>query len=270
LDRKFGGPKPFLKWAGSKWKLLSSILPYFPDEIGTYYEPFLGSGAAFFAIQPAKARLGDAAADLVATYEAVRDNVGAVIGYLKPLSPDKETYYRIRANRSEGRYKRAAEFIYLNKTCWNGLYRVNAKGEFNVPFGQMKSKFVVDESHLRQCSSILQGRNIGIENGDFEEIVRGAKRGDLVYFDPPYVTSHYENGFLDWNEKIFSWQDQVRLAALAKKLAKNGVRVIVTNADHPETIGLYSDFKIVRITRNSTLASNPKKRRKTTEVLLVS
>lgn len=262
--------RPFIKWAGSKQRLMSAILPYVPKEFGAYFEPFLGSGALFFAIAPSNAYLNDRSTDLIRTYEAVRDDPYAVMRYLTPLRPDQKLYYQIRAKRSLGRIKRAAEFIYLNKTCWNGLYRVNLKGEFNVPFGRFKGQNIFDKKNILHCSKFLRQPGVSIFNEDFESVACQARRGDFVYFDPPYVTRHNNNGFIEWNEDIFSWSDQIRLSRLATKLRRRGVHVLVSNADHQDVVSLYDCFKVVRISRKSTLASDVRKRTSTTEVLLLS
>lgn len=246
---------PFLKWAGSKRKLLRHITPFIPESIGTYYEPFLGSAALYFSLDVERSVLGDSIKDLVDTYSSLRDNPHKVIAYLETLVPDEVTYYSIRAARPKNKYEKAAQFIYLNKTCWNGLYRVNSKGDFNVPFGKMKSNFIYSEDHLIECSKKLKRNNV-IINGDFEKTVSTAGRGDFVYFDPPYVTSHYKNGFHEWNAKLFTWDDQIRLSNKVSDLVQRGVRVIVSNADHPDILELYSEFHIHKFDRHSTLASN--------------
>ena len=135
-------PHPFLKWAGSKRYLLKHIVNAIPKQYNTYREPFLGGGAVFFLLRPNAAVLSDTNEELINTYLAIRDNANSVFEYIKPLKPNKTTYYQIRNNRSKGKYKQAAEFIYINKTCWNGLYRVNSKGVFNVPYGSPKNNYI--------------------------------------------------------------------------------------------------------------------------------
>ena len=259
--------KPFLKWAGSKRKLVEKILPAFPKEFETYFEPFLGSGAMFFALTPKRAVLGDSLADLISTYKAVRKNVAGINNHLATLKPDSETFYQVRGNRSQDSVARAAEFIYLNKTCWNGLYRVNSQGNFNVPFGKAKSPINFSAKDLEICSKVLRQRSIRLINADFETTLSTAKEKDLVFLDPPYVTSHYKNGFHEWNSRLFTWNDQIRLADTAKTLANMGAHVVVTNADHPDIIKLYKGFSVRQYDRASTLASNGEMRRRTTEVV---
>lgn len=258
-------PRPFLRWAGSKRALLPHIVEALPSSYGAYHEPFLGSGSLFFLLRPERAFLGDSCPELIQTFDAVRDNVGAVLRYLRPLKPNRALFYKIRSNRSTAPFKRAAEFIYLNKTCWNGLYRVNSEGKFNVPYGLPKTANVIDETNIRACGAALSGANLHI--CDFESALKRVQRGDLVFLDPPYVTRHNNNGFIDYNERLFSWADQVRLARCAHDLADRGAHVLVTNAFHSDVIDLYNDFNLIPINRASTLASNAAKRSRVTEAL---
>jgi DNA adenine methylase len=166
--------------------------------------------------------------------------------------------------------KRAAEFIYLNRGCFNGLYRVNSHGDFNVPYGRPRTANIIDFKNLRACSTALLADKVRVRKSDFERVIVNAKAGDLVYFDPPYVTGHNNNGFLDYNEKLFSWSDQQRLARVAKDLKSRKVNVIVSNANHDGVIGLFRGFKWKRISRNSTLASESEHRGPVSEVVLYS
>ncbi len=258
---------PIIRWAGSKSKLLDWILPYVPKFSGTYYEPFFGSGALFFSLQPAKARLSDLCRPLIETYTAVRDNPAKVIEYLRPLRLDESQYYRIRSMKPRGRYQAAAQFLYLNKACWNGLYRVNSRGEFNVPFGRPRTPTVYNRTHILRCASALDKKNVRLAVSDCASPLASAKRGDFVFLDPPYVTKHNLNGFAEWNEKIFSWRDQERLAELAIELTERGVNVMITNADHADVRALYPRFRRYVIERFSTLAGDMSKRVMTTEAI---
>jgi len=190
--------------------------------------------------------------------------------YLQPLKPDPVLFYGIRGGRSSGRIKRAAEFIYLNKTCWNGLYRVNSQGTFNVPYGAPKSDFIADPANLVSCANALRQPAVTLDACDFQQALADSSAGDLVYLDPPYVTSHSNNGFLEYNETIFSWKDQVRLADIAKRLHRKGVHVIVSNANHGPVVELYKGFCVKTFDRSSTLASDVTKRRTVSEVLIHS
>ncbi len=263
-------PRPFLRWAGSKRWLLPELAELLPASYGTYYEPFLGSGALFFLLAPTRARLSDACADLIDTFQAVRDSAPSVNRYLRKMNLCEEDYYRVRGDRSTGAFKRAAEFIYLNRGCFNGLYRVNASGNFNVPYGRPKTKNLVDPSLLRACAQALAPPHVQLRHADFAEAVASAKEGDLVYFDPPYVTGHNNNGFVDYNERLFSWADQERLARVAENLRVRGAKVIVSNANHEGVMTLFPRFARKMVSRSSTLASKNRFRRKVSEVILYS
>lgn len=262
-------PRAFLRWAGSKRYLLKYLVQHLPRSYGTYFEPFVGAGSLFFLLQPSSAVLGDRCSPLIRTYEAVRDNVAAVLRCMTPLKPTKRMYYQVRSEDPQGRFKRAANFIYLNYACWNGLYRVNASGKFNVPFGQPKTQNLADPVNLKACAQLLDQPGVQLRIGDFEGVVSTAKAGDLVYFDPPYVTKHNHNGFRDYNESLFRWCDQERLAEIAAALVRKRVTVLVSNARHLDIESLYPDFSPIVIGRKSTLASNASFRGRAEEVLLV-
>lgn len=258
---------PFLRWAGSKRAHIAALLELVPPRFNRYYEPFLGGGSLFFALSPPNAVLGDACGELMDTYKAVRDDPLAVSAAARQWNVDRETYYRVRDSPTvDNRSKRAARFIYLNKTCWNGLWRVNANGKFNVPFGRPKTANIVSDTQLATCAEALR-KNIEIVVGDFAPTVQCAASGDLVFFDPPYVTAHNANGFVDYNERLFRWSDQVRLAQHATALAARGVHVIVTNADHPSLTRLYEGFATQRLSRHSTMAGDSSKRTVTSELV---
>lgn len=264
-------PRPFLRWAGSKQRLLRQLVPLLPSSFGRYHEPFLGGGSMFFLLQPKSAVLSDTCTDLIATYKAVADDVERVLSGLSGLDPlDREQYYAVRGARASGRHKRAAEFIYLNRAAWNGLYRVNSRGEFNVPYGAPKTSAIVDAELLRGCAKLLRRARVRLQTGDFDAALRDCESSDFVFLDPPYVTGHNNNGFIDYNERLFSWADQVRLAKTAVDLADRGVHVMVTNANHQGVIDLYPGFEAIEIERSSTLAGNKSARGLVTETVLRS
>ncbi|MEJ7901546.1 MAG: Dam family site-specific DNA-(adenine-N6)-methyltransferase, partial [Thermomicrobiales bacterium] len=208
-ETKTSKPEPFLKWAGGKRKLVARLAPYLksPQSEYSYFEPFLGGGAAFFHLEPQSAFLSDVNEELIETYIAVRDEVESVIDYLSGLVYKKEDYYQIRSARPTTTAERAARFIYLNKTCFNGLYRVNLKGEFNVPFGRHKpSVEICNKTQLYAASKALSLASL--RAGDFQDVLTHAQSGDVVYLDPPYTTTHSNNGFIEYNAKVFSWDDQ--------------------------------------------------------------
>ena len=270
---KNDGVEPFLKWAGGKRRLIDQIFPALPPlrSDSTYREPFLGSGALFFGLGHSKAVLSDLNSNLIETYAALRDCSDLVISSLRGLDPSKETYYRVRNSRPRTPHTRAAKFIYLNKTCFNGLYRVNLHDEFNVPFGAHGPNVVVrDHKQLTAASEALRGTEL--LSSDFETALSDAVVGDLVFLDPPYTTAHSQNGFIEYNARVFSWEDQRRLASVARSLAKNNVSVAITNAAHPSITRLYprSVFERTTLSRWNTMAADSKKRFKGTEVLFVS
>jgi DNA adenine methylase len=261
-------PRPFLRWAGSKRFLLPILANLLPSTYKTYREPFLGGGALFFLLQPERAVLSDSCANLIDTFKAVRRAPHAINRHLTPLKPEPEYFYSLRKARSTDAIQRAAEFIYLNKTCWNGLYRVNSRGEFNVPYGRPKTDTIFDPSNIVACSAALNKPGITINCADFTDALADVQAGDLVFLDPPYVTGHNNNGFIDYNETLFSWEDQKKLAEVAHALVDRGAHVIVTNADHNDILRLYSGFTVQTVTRNSTLASNKSFRGQVTEAVI--
>ncbi len=241
-----------------------------PLQFGTYHEPFLGSGALFFLLCPSRALLSDKCIELINVYAKLRENAPGIIRHLKPLKPDRDLFYAIRKRPSRGKLKQVAEFLYLNKTCWNGLYRVNSEGRFNVPYGMPKTNFIADFDNLKECARALQAPGVTLRSCDFADALVDVKAGDLVYLDPPYVTRHNNNGFVDYNETLFSWEDQKRLAERAKQLAEAGAYVLVTNADHQEVLELYQGFTSRTLTRSSTLASDAKCRVRVNEAFFCS
>lgn len=262
-------PRPFVRWAGSKRGLLKHLVPHLPREFGTYHEPFLGSGSLFFLLQPERAYLNDSCNELIETYRAVRSDVETVIQAAMKIPMDRTTYYDVRDNRSLNPLVRAGEFLYINRACFNGIYRVSSTGRFNVPWGAPKTSFVVDPENLRACSRALSGPDVTLTSEDFEQALLHAKPGDLVFLDPPYVTRHNNNGFVDYNERLFSWRDQQRLATLAEELRARGCHVIVTNAYHPDVLALYPAFAVHEMSRSSTLAGASSKRGRVSEAILV-
>jgi DNA adenine methylase len=265
--------EPFVKWAGGKRLMLPSLLPHIPQPAqgGTYFEPFVGGGAVFFGMQPESAVLSDVATDLIETYQAVKDDVEGVIERLRRMRRDKQEYYRIRASRPRHPSQKAARFIYLNKTCFNGLYRVNREGHFNVPFGDHGPNLLVcNRAQLRAAARALE--NATMRCCDFETVLQDARAGDVVYCDPPYTTAHSNNGFIEYNAHVFSWDDQRRLARLGKELVSAGVIVVVSNAYHSSLHDLYVrrfGFKSTLISRWSTMAGNRSFRFPTKEMVLV-
>lgn len=262
---------PFIKWAGGKKLLLPKILPHVPESYEVYHEPFMGGAALFFSLAPSRAYLADMNLKLIRTFRAVRDDVEAVISLLDLHEISREKYYEVRSSIPQSDVEEAVKFIYLNKTCWNGLYRENRKGEFNVPFGlrdKQKSPVVTEPDKLRRASEALQ--SCFIEHKSFTESLALPDSGDFVYLDPPYTVSHNNNGFIEYNSSIFSWEDQEKLCQMAHNLRDKGCRVLISNADHEAIRDLYSDFEIIVIERSSTIASKKDKRKRVTELIIKS
>lgn len=263
-------PLPFLKWAGGKRWLtrISSIVERIPLD-ARYVEPFLGSAAMFFHTRPSKALLNDFNPDLIETYRAIKTNWKDVAKALRRhqrlhLEIDNY-YYDVRASSPKTPELRAARFIYLNRTCFNGLYRVNQKGEFNVPRGT-KSTVVLDTDDFEAVSRTLM--NTELIHGDFSTVIKRSGSGDFIFADPPYTVKHNHNGFIKYNEKLFSWEDQVRLHDELSLAADRGAAIMITNADHPSIHELYRRFDIIVAERPSVMASSSDKRKKTTEAII--
>jgi len=261
--------KPVVKWAGGKQWLAPAAPHLIPEKLaGRYYEPFLGGGAIFFAVEPALATLSDRNGVLITMYHALRNDTDAVIQLLSRYPHSEDFYYQIRARSPRSQCSIAARLLYLNRTCWNGLYRVNREDKFNTPFGRFKNPTICDRERLFQAAHLLRRARLRV--GDFETIVAEAKSGDFVYFDPPYITGHKHNGFLKYNAPLFSWADQKRLARFALDLVKAGVHVLVSNADHPTVVGLYEGFNYYRVTRQSLIGGDASSRGEVVEALLSS
>lgn len=261
--------RPFLKWTGGKQWLAPIASEILPSEFdGTYHEPFLGGGALFFALSPGAARLSDLNEDLITTYRAVRDQCGEVIARLSRYPHDSGFYDKLRRRKPRKPSTTAARFIYLNKTSFNGIYRVNRKGEFNVPFGRYKNPTICHEDRLLTASDALRTAHVAAT--DFEIAMDAARPGDLVYLDPPYITGHLNNGFVKYNARLFSWADQERLAAAALRLSDRGAWVLMSNADHPNVWGLYKGFYRYAVVRPSMVGGSVSSRGETREVLLAN
>lgn len=239
---------PFVKWAGGKRQLLSKLSKFVPDEYNRYIEPFVGGGVVYLMLQPKRAILGDSNEELMNCYLAVKEYLDDLIQALAEHQqhvPDKEYYYSIRGQdpRSLSTVARAARFIYLNKTCYNGLYRVNRKGEFNVPFGKHDSApQLFDEDNLKAISRVLQGAELSA--GDFQDIVSHASAGDFVYFDPPYLRPSDKHSFTSYSINDFNEDDHNRLARVFQELDGKGCTVLLTNSDTPVVRTLYSGYVI--------------------------
>jgi DNA adenine methylase len=219
----------------------------------------------FFALQPRTAVLSDTNPDLINCYIQVRNRPDEVIAHLSKLKNTEQDYYKIRDKVPEDRVARASRLIYLAALSFNGIYRLNSSGTFNVPYGY--------RTHLQPCNSVrikATSQSLSLAKlccRDFELSVASAKEGDLIYVDPPYTVAHGNNGFLKYNAKIFSWNDQIRLATLVKDLSRRGCYIVISNADHPSIHELYKGFKLEKVERSSIIAASADNRRRTTECI---
>lgn len=259
---------PFLKWAGGKRWLCSLYPQIFPSQYSRYIEPFLGGGATFFALAPRYAILSDLNHDLILTYNAIRDNWHGVQTALDrhQRNHSRAYYYKERARIHRTQTEQAAQFLYLNRTCWNGLYRVNLRGQFNVPKGT-KTRVVLPSDNFELVAHLL--REVKIYSQDFEATLAEARKNDFVFVDPPYTAMHNANGFVKYNEKIFTWDDQIRLMEAIKAAAKTGAKILITNADHISIRKLYAKIgSIHRLERRSIIAGATSARGQTTELAI--
>ncbi|MDH2134512.1 Dam family site-specific DNA-(adenine-N6)-methyltransferase [Sphingobium yanoikuyae] len=258
--------QPFLKWAGGKrWLVAQGILA--PSHIERMVEPFLGSAAVFFSLSPKRALLADVNAELINLYQVIRSSPKELQIILKEYhaSHSKEHYYKVRQEVPIDCTMRAARTLYLNRTCWNGLYRVNKKGVFNVPIGT-KSSVLFDGEDFTDYARVLESADIRCQ--DFEVTLDCCGSGDFLFVDPPYTVKHNINGFVKYDENIFSWDDQVRLAYALRRAGKRGAQILVTNADHESIRELYdADFNYRSASRKSVLAGSSVHRVGTTEAL---
>ena len=222
--------RPFLRWAGGKGWLLKYLKNIKSGKFNNYHEVFLGGAATYFYLQPkGHSYLSDLNGELIETYQSIRDDADSVIKKLATFANTKNDYYKIRSTAFDSPSERAARFIYLNQTSFNGIYRVNLKGIYNVPFG-FRNKSFLDKESLLQAQKAL--RNTSLAQADFYDVTKNVKPGDLVFLDPPYTVSHNLNGFIKYNEKIFSLDDQIRLSKLIDELKAMGAYYILTNAAH--------------------------------------
>jgi DNA adenine methylase len=262
-------PRPFVKWVGGKRQLMPQILRHVPKSFGRYFEPFVGGGALFFDRAPASAVLGDANARLVATYRGVRDLPDSVIARLREMPNDPSFFLSTRAQNIDGRPddEIAAWFIFLNKTGFNGLYRVNSRNVFNAPFGRYKNPLICDPENLRVCSTAL--RRAELVCGDFEAIVAQARKGDFVYFDPPYAPLSATSSFTSYTSDGFGPNGQERLRDVALRLKRIGVSVLISNSAAPLVRDLYrKGFKQIEVKATRMINCKGDSRGAITELLI--
>lgn len=265
---------PFLKWVGGKRQLMPAIKELIPKNYTNYYEPFIGGGAVLFDLQPKNAVINDFNEELINVYQTIKENPEELISDLKTHKNESDYFYNLRALDREDNFenlsniKKASRVIYLNKTCYNGLYRVNNSGEFNSPFGRYKNPNIVNETTIRAVSKYLNTNKITILNGDFEEALKGIKKGSFVYFDPPYHPVSASSNFTGYVQGGFDMYEQVRLRDLCNKLNEKGINFLLSNSATQFIEDLYKDYKISYAKANRSINSNAKKRGEIDEVLI--
>lgn len=275
--------KPFLHWVGGKRQLLPEIKKYIPKEYNTYYEPFVGAGAVLFELQPKRAVINDLNEELINCYESIRDNIEEMISYLEQFQDTKEMYYQIRNMDRDPNYKlcsnafKAARTIYLNRTCFNGLYRVNKKGYFNVSYGfhnktryDFYRPYNYEPESLIDTGKYLNNTSISILNTDFSQAIKGADKNDFIYFDPPYDPVSDTSNFTNYTTNGFNKDDQRRLYYTFKELSNRGCYCMLSNASTDFIKELYKDFHIIEVQANRVLNCKGNKRGKVSEVLILN
>jgi len=269
-------PRPFLKWVGGKRQLLEELTRHAPSELGDYHEPFVGGGALFFELYRSgrlgerRAFLSDVNKELISAYSAVKRHVAKIVRLLNEHRYEKDHYYRVRALDpwSLSVAERAARTIFLNRTGFNGLYRVNSKGGFNVPFGRYKDPLICDERNLRAVSRAL--KSVALSCEPFDRVVDRASKGDFVYFDPPYVPLSETANFVNYAQNGFGLADQERLAEVFRKLAENRVFVMLSNSDTPWVREHYRGFPFVEVKAIRNVNSRSDKRGPVGELIVMS
>ena len=272
-------PKPFVKWAGGKRQLLAELEKNFPKQFGTYFEPFLGGGAVLFDLLAKKPNLkcsiSDLNSDLVLAYVTIRDKLGRLIESLENHSKNyhKDStnyYYEVRKQEPKQQIEKVSRLIFLNRTCFNGLYRVNKKGQFNVPLGRYTNPNIVNKENLSAVSKILQSEKIKISCRAFEAVLDDTKKGDLVYFDPPYQPISSTANFTSYTHRDFTEDDLQRLVDLANQLNSKGCHVLLSNSNSKTVKDYFSEkhWSISEIKANRAINSNSKKRTGHKEIII--
>ncbi|MCH8159914.1 MAG: Dam family site-specific DNA-(adenine-N6)-methyltransferase [Proteobacteria bacterium] len=262
------GRKPFLKWPGGKRWIAPLLAKIIGGELqGTYFEPFTGAASVFLELKPKKAVLSDSNGRLVEFLKIVRRHPNKVVDATWRFSNNVDCYYRVRGSHPRTEIGRAARFLFLNRTCWGGVYRLNRSGDFNVPFGNSGRK-ICSRAHVQAVAKVLGAALLKTE--DFEAVMSAARKGDVIYADPPYTSRGENNGFLRYNESLFSWKDQQRLAHAARKARRGGAFVAVSALHHKDVLSLYTGWWVLEVPRSSLISCDVDARQKITEVLIFS
>ena len=270
--------RPFTKWTGGKRKLLPILTELLPDDFNRYYEPFIGGGALLFKLLPHDAVINDFNEELINSYLQIRDNPNELIDLLAEHRDknSKDYYLNIRSADRDGRIEsmtdveRAARILYMLRVDFNGLYRVNSKNQFNVPYGRYKNPKILDEDLIYEVSGYLNANNIQILQGDFANAVADAVDGDLVYFDPPYIPLSETSSFTSYTHEGFSYEDQVRLRNTVRALTRRGVKVILSNSSSPLVEDLYQEFNLHYVDASRTNGAKPTSRGKIKEIIVTN
>lgn len=270
--------KPFTKWTGGKRKLLPILTELLPDDFNRYYEPFIGGGALLFKLLPHDAVINDFNEELINSYLQIRDNPNELIDLLAEHRDrnSKDYYLNIRSADRDGRIEsmtdveRAARILYMLRVDFNGLYRVNSKNQFNVPYGRYKNPKILDKDLIYEVSGYLNANNIQILQGDFANAVADAIDGDLVYFDPPYIPLSETSSFTSYTHEGFSYEDQVRLRNTVRDLTRRGVNVVLSNSSSPLVEELYQEFNLHYVDASRTNGAKPTSRGKIKEIIVTN
>ncbi len=270
--------QPFTKWTGGKRQLLSVIKSLMPDQYNNYFEPFVGGGALFFDLAPKKAYINDFNSELMNCYQQIKKNPQILIDLLAKHQENnsKEYYLDLRSADRDSRIdkmtdvERAARIMYMLRVDFNGLYRVNSKNQFNVPYGRYKNPKIVDGELLLSISKYLNDNDIHILNKDFEEAVEDVRVGDFVYFDPPYIPLSETSAFTSYTHEGFSYEDQVRLRDTFMKLDEKGAYVMLSNSSSPIVEELYKDFYIHKVEATRTNGAKSSSRGKISEIIVTN
>lgn len=268
---------PVLKWVGGKRQLLPEIRKYIPKKYSTYYEPFVGGGAVLFDIQAEKAVVNDVNSELINFYEVIRDDVEGLIEDLNKHKNEADYFYKIRGlDRDINIYnsltsiQRASRIHYLNKTCYNGLFRVNNAGQFNAPFGRYRNPNITNKVTLRAVSKYFNQANITFKCGDFEEALKGIRKGSFVYFDPPYDPVSDSSNFTGYAKDGFDRDEQIRLRDLCNKLNSKGIKFLLSNSSTKFIREIYKDYHVITIQAKRTINSDADNRGEIDEVLVMN
>ena len=268
---------PVVKWVGGKRQIINQIVEYIPKNFSTYYEPFLGGGAVLFELQPKKAIVNDINSELINLYQVIKNNVDELIEDLKKHKKDENYFYQIREqDRDKEQYNRftpvqkASRIVYLNKTCYNGLFRVNKAGQFNTPYGNYKNPNIVNEYTLRAVSNYFNKAQITFTCKDFEEALKGIRKGAFVYFDPPYDPISDTSSFTGYDKGGFDKNQQIRLKKACDKLNEKGIKFLLSNSATDFIKELYDGYKIQTIQARRAINSKSNKRGEIDEVLVMN